>query len=136
LSGRRVAIALGAVALAAAGIAGAYAYVSSRDDATLKTSAGPGEARDKGARPVVAAGNVLLLYADPRQAPELRALARDLGGAGAALRAAGQAVLIRRSEAPVVGVAALSRLHRIEVLSASDPALRAFVEHWLGRSPG
>ena len=127
---------LAAIVLTAVGIIGAAAYFNSRDDATLTVGQGVGQLRPPGARPPVRPGNVLLLYSDARQAPGLRALARELGGSGPALAAAGQAVLVRRDAGLRVPIVALSARHRHDARAASDPALRGFVEYWLGRATG
>jgi hypothetical protein len=136
LSRRTIAIALGVVVVAAAGITAATAYFDSRDDATLEINSGPGTIRPRDARPVVSAGNVLLLYREAAQAPRLRDLAHELGGAGAALKAAGQAVLVRRDARLRAPVRALSARHRLDAAQSGDRALRDFAERWLGRIPG
>jgi len=129
-------IALGAVVLAAAGIAGAAAYLQSRDDATVASDPGAGRLRLPGAQPAVRPGNVLLLYADARHARQLRALRRELGDSGPALEAAGQALTLRRDGHLRVPIVALSTRHRQDAASASEPAVRDFVEYWLGRATG
>ena len=132
----RLAIVLGAVVLAAAGIIGAAAYLHSRDDATVPAGQDAGRPRAPGARPAVRPGNVLLLYAHTRQAPRLRALRRELGSSDPALAAAGQALLVRRDPGLRVPIVALSARHRQDARAASEPAVRRFVEYWLGRAAG
>ena len=132
----RLTIVLGAVALTAAGIIGAAAYLYSRDDATVMARQDAGRPRPPGARPAVRPGNVLLLYAETRQAPQLRALQRELGTSGPALAAAGQALLVRRDPGLRVPIVALSARHRQDARAASEPAVRRFVEYWLGRAAG
>lgn len=129
-------VAVGAAVLSVAGVLGVVAYLQSRDDATVATAQDTGRLRPAGAKPAVKRGNVLLLYSDARQAPALRALRRDLGGAAPELAAAGQAVLVRRDEALPAPVVALSARHRLQARAASDPAVRDFVEYWLGRAAG
>lgn len=136
-SKRPRAVAVLAVAvLAVAGVVGIAAYLQSRDDATLKSDQGIGRLRTPGGRPVVRPGNVLLLYSDARQATGLRALGRELGGSDAALAKAGQAVLVQRAANQRVPVMALSARHRQDASTSSDPAVRRFVEYWLGRAAG
>jgi len=131
-----VTVVLGAAVLAAAGIIGAAAYLHSRDDATVTAGQDAGRPRPPGARPAVRPGNVLLLYAEPRQAPQLRALRRELGSSDPALAAAGQALLVRRDAGLRVPIVALSARHRQDARAASEPAVRGFVEYWLGRAAG
>jgi len=134
---RKVVIALGVLVLAAAGIAAALAYFSARDASTVGGSAGAGVERAAGARPVVAPGNVVLLYSDERETAQLRELALQTGGTVTPeLEAAGQAVLVRRQPDLRTPVVALSARRRLDADGADDPRLRAFVEYWLGRSAG
>ncbi|MDQ3678084.1 MAG: hypothetical protein M3401_15025 [Actinomycetota bacterium] len=132
----RPAVAIGVVLLAAAGVIGAIAYFNARDDATVSTSRGPGRERPEGERPVVQAGNVLLVYSDSQLSPALRALQREIAGTDKALAAVGQAVLVRRQDELPVPVSALSARHRLDASRAELPALRNFVEYWLGRESG
>jgi hypothetical protein len=83
----------------------------------------------------LAAGDVVVFYGARQPPSGLRALARALGPFSRRLAAAGEAVIL----APRPGTrgllaAAWTRL--LAVRSASDPALRAFVEAWLGRGAG
>jgi uncharacterized protein (DUF111 family) len=132
---RRVAVGIGMVIVALAGVAAVIAILNARDDATVtRATAGPGTVRAQGARPVVAPGNVVLLYSDERQTAALRELARDTAGpATPALQAAGQAVIVRRRPGLRVPVIALTSDHRLDAVAADDPRLRPFVEYWLGR---
>lgn len=133
---RRTLLALGALVLALAGIAAAFAFFSSTDDATVTRSAGPGRTRPQGDRPIVRDGNVLLLHRGPGPARALRALADELAGPpNAKLEAAGQAVLVRHEATLVVPIAAVTADRRIDVERTDDPALKQFVEYWLGRRP-
>jgi len=65
---------------------------------------------------------------------EARTLARALAGGEAteALRASGQAVIVRPGRRGS-GVVAVAWRHEQQAERAGDPALAAFVEHWLGR---
>jgi hypothetical protein len=80
-------------------------------------------------------GNVVVLASRADVGPAT-ALARDVAGPpDEALRAAGQAIIVERSNRRA-GVAAYAEGRAITVSSASDPQLRAFLEYWLGRSAG
>jgi hypothetical protein len=133
----RLVVSLAVVLIALAGVAGVVALLNARDDATVQSGdRGPGTDRVAGARPVVAPGNVVLLFSDERLTSELHELARDLGGpATAAVRAAGQAVVVRRQARLRVPVVALTSARRLDADGVRDPRLRAFVEYWLGRRP-
>jgi hypothetical protein len=135
---RRVAVVLGMVIVALAGVAAVIAILNARDDATVERDAGgPGVERAAGARPVVAPGNVVLLFSDERETTALRELARDTGGpATAAVRAAGQAVIVQRRPGLRVPVVALTSDRRLDADGPDDPRLRSFVEYWLGRRAG
>jgi hypothetical protein len=131
---RRIAVAVVALLLAAAGVVAAIAYFNARDDATVTRSDGPGKPRATGARPAVAAGNVVLLFSDERETTALRALASDIGGAATpALQKAGQAVIVRRQTGVRSPVVAVTKDRRYDASGTDDPALRGFIEYWLGR---
>jgi hypothetical protein len=131
---RRAAVGVGVLVLALAGILALVAFLDARDDSTVGGSSGPGVARAAGARPVVAPGNVVLLYSDERLTAALRELALDAGGpATPALVRAGQAVVIRRQAGLRMPVVALTADRRLDAQGPTDPLLRAFVDHWLGR---
>ena len=135
MSLQRVAVALGVLVLAAAGVALALSFFSARDDSTLAPTGGPGVVRAAGSGPEVRQGNVLLQFSDERQTAGLRALALDTGGeATPELVSAGQAVLVRRLPGLRVAVVAWSRQRRLEADGHDDPRLRAFIEYWLGRN--
>jgi hypothetical protein len=130
----KVGFAVVAVVVAIIGIVGVAALLASRDDSTVTPAAGPGVLRPAGAQPKVAPGNVMLLYSDERLTRRLRELATDIGGpADPALVAAGQAVVVRRQPGLRVPVVAVTATHRLESNDPGEPALRAFVEYWLGR---
>jgi hypothetical protein len=131
---RRIGVGLVALLLAAAGLVAAIAYFTARDDSTVTRSDGPGTTRAAGARPAVAAGNVVLLFSDERETTALRALARDIGGpATPALQKAGQAVIVHRQTGVRSPVVAVTKDRRYDATGTDDPALRGFVEYWLGR---
>lgn len=130
----KIGFALVVVVVAIIGIAGVAALLASRDDSTVTPAAGSGLVRPAGAQPTVARGNVVLLYSDERLTRRLRELATDIGGpAEPALVAAGQAVVVRRRPGLRVPVVAVTATHRLNSNDPGDPALRAFVEYWLGR---
>jgi hypothetical protein len=82
-------------------------------------------------RRLLAAGDVLV-RAGAAELRGARALAADVAGpADAAAVRSGQAVVVRPSGA--AGVRALAVGRELRVATASDPALRAFLEYWLGR---
>ena len=80
----------------------------------------------------LAAGNVVLFYGTPQPPPALRSLAGDEAGPfDPPLVQAGQAVIL----APLPGtrgVVAAAWRHLLRVPSPTDPALRRFVDAWLG----
>jgi hypothetical protein len=134
---RRAAVAIAGLVVAAAGVIAVMAFLNARDDPRTSRERGPGIARAKGARPVVAPGNVVLLYSDERLTAELRALALDTGGpATPALIRAGQAVVVRRQPGLRIPVVAVTSDRRLDAQRPGDPQLRAFIEYWLGRQGG
>lgn len=133
---RNALLALAVLVAAVIGVAAVAAVLAARDDSTITRPAGPGVARPAGARPRVSAGNVVLLYSDERLTRRLRELAADVGGPpDRALVAAGQAVLVSRRPNLRVPVVAVTATRRLDAGGPDDPALRAFVEFWLGREP-
>ena len=123
-----------ALIVAAAGVLALVLVYNARDEATVDGSDGPGVARVAGARPVVAPGNVVLLYSDERLTAELRELALHTGGqATPELVKAGQAVIVQRQPGLRVPVVALTSDRRYDAQDPDDPRLEAFVDHWLGR---
>ena len=123
-----------ALVVGAAGVLALVLVFSARDDATVDGTDGPGVARVTGARPVVAPGNVVLLYADERLTAELRELALHTGGqATPELIRAGQAVIVQRQPGLRVPVVALTSDRRLDAQDPDDPKLQAFIDHWLGR---
>ena len=127
-------VGLAALLVAAAGVVAIALLLNSRDDATVDGAAGPGMQRVAGTRPVVAPGNVVLLYSDERLTLELRELALQTGGqATPELIKAGQAVIVERRPGLRAAVVALTRDRRLDSEGPEDPDLRAFVDYWLGR---
>jgi hypothetical protein len=124
------------VAAAAAGF-GLIAFFTGQDDATTATrpAAAPGVAVPAQAgrdAKVLRAGNVILL-AGREQVAGARRLAEELAGPPSrALRDAGQAVLVEERPGRG-GIVAVAWERRLEARTPDDPALREFVEHWLGR---
>jgi hypothetical protein len=111
-------------------------FFDARDDSTTTAPAGPGTAvpaqsGELGAR--LRAGNVQLSYGDEAGRAAAARLARDIAGAPSPqLAAAGQAVVIAR-EPGLRGLRALAWRRELRAADPGDPAVRAFVEHWLGR---
>jgi Protein of unknown function (DUF3105) len=80
----------------------------------------------------LAAGNVVLLYGTPQPPPALRSLASDEAGPfDPPLAQTGQAVIFAPRPG-TQGVIAAAWRHLLRVPSPSDPALRQFVDAWLG----
>jgi hypothetical protein len=142
------------VLLALAAVVAVVTFFASRDQATTATAV-PGEAGTD--PPAYAAdlrrGSIVLEVGTADERAGALALARDIAGAGAggaAARAAGQAVLVRVPP-PGLGVStpectddegralpcrfitAYAHGRHLRAFQAGDPALRAFVEYWLGR---
>lgn len=135
MTGRRIAVAVVGVLVAVAGVLAALLYFNAHDDATISGAEGPGVMRVAQARPVVAPGNVVLLFSDERETLALRLFAtREGGRATPALQAAGQAVIVRRQTGVRSPVVALTSDRRLDAKGPTDPALRDFVEYWLGRT--
>ncbi len=127
---RRALLIVATVVVVLGGLLALMAFFSGRDEATIGSA--PGVAAPAETADVLARGNVVVDFRDPAQATKVRALAQDLGAsADPALVEAGAAVVVR--EADVDGVVARAYKRRLEARSADDPALRAFVEYWLGR---
>ena len=77
-------------------------------------------------------GNVVVTYDGARPPAALRRLQVSVAGRfDPELAAAGQAIVLARSDRP--GIAALAWRHRLTARSAGDPRLAEFAEHWLGR---
>ena len=116
--------------------AGLLLVLSARDAATTQSTAGPGRvvpAQRGREGQALRAGNVVLV-AGRERLEEARALARELAGGEAttALRASGQAVIVRPGRSGG-GIVAVAWRHEERADRADAPALAAFVEHWLGR---
>ena len=127
------------VVIVAAGVVAALAFFTARDQSTVATPQG-GPGRPAGALPPgverPAPGNVLLVASDPTELEALRDLGdRVAGEPTEALQAAGQAVLVEEA-AGVEGVRAFAAGRTVKASGADDPALREFVEAWLGRVEG
>jgi hypothetical protein len=148
------------VLLALAGVALALWFFTARDDAT---TSGPPVAVPGVAATVppqyagdVRRGNVVLQVRGGDD-DAVRDLATEIAGPqDPALRAAGQAVVVDAARTGVAGpeitctdqagattpcgtgvdLVAWARGRRFAASSVGDPALRAFVEYWLGRSSG
>ncbi len=120
-------------------VVAAAAFFVSRDEPTVPRTAqsGPGKERAAGAQPRVRVrpGNVVLLHSDERLTSQLRELAEGTAGPpDAALEAAGQAVLVQQRPNLDVPVTAVTATRILEATGPDDPALRSFIEYWLGRT--
>ncbi len=85
----------------------------------------------------LAAGDVVVFYGGSTPPPGLRSLVRGVAAPFTpALAAAGQAVILaRRPDA--TGIVGAAWTHLISVANATDPALRSFIQYWLGKgAPG
>ena len=81
----------------------------------------------------LAAGNVVILYANRTPPAGLTTLVQALAPQFTpALASAGQAVILGRRPG-TVGLIGLAWAHMVRVPEASDPRLREFAAHWLGR---
>ncbi len=124
------------VATAAAGF-GLIAFLTGQDDATTATppAAAPGIAVPAQAgrdAEILRAGNVILV-AGQGQLRAARALAEEITGPPSdALQDAGQAVLVQEGPGRG-GIVAVAWERRLRAEDPRDPALREFVEYWLGR---
>jgi hypothetical protein len=128
---RSVLIAVAAL-LTVAAILGVLVFFSARDESTIgdeETSA-PGEPAASLTDEALRRGNVVLRFSTPADRDVLRALADEFGPE--TLADQGQAVLVRR-DTTAQGVVAQAYRRQLRVRAADDPALREFVEYWLGR---
>lgn len=133
---RKALVVFGTIVLTVLLVAGAAAFFVSRDDATVPRGEqpGPGQARPAGAEPAVRPGNVVLLHSDERLTLELRRLAEDIAGPpDPVLAEVGQAVLVQRHPNLDVPVTAVTATRMLEAGGPDDPALKGFIEYWLGR---
>ncbi len=117
---RRAAVGLVALVVALAAVVGLIAVLQSRDDAGLGDAPGQAAPPD----PSVPAGGVVLTARDPAPLRPLAAEYADPGG--------GPSVEVRGA-GPAGRVVARARERRLEASGPDDPALRAFIEYWLGR---
>ncbi len=118
---RGAAVAGLAVLVAAAGVVGLVAFLQGRDEAGIGDAAPGVPASDAPA--AVADGSVVLEAADPAALAPLR---EEYAAP------AGPTVRVRRA-AGARGVTAWARGRRLDAAGPDDPALRGFIEYWLGR---
>ncbi len=155
---RRVLPVLVGVVIVAAGLFGLLTLFNDRDSADVGAqTAGPGAFEEQPGDPptsatsatkpplregtlsddaivgALALGNVVLVYGSPKPPPELEQMREDATGPfDPELAAAGQmAVLVRRPG--VEEIQALAWQHRLQTGDPTDPALRDFVDFWLGK---
>lgn len=128
---RSVLVAVAAL-LTVAAIFGVLVFFSARDDSTIgdDEANAPGRADPALTSEPLRRGNVVLRFATPADREVLRALADEFGPESLADQ--GQAVLVRR-DSTVQGVVAEAYRRRLQAPAADDPAVRQFVEYWLGR---
>ncbi len=117
---RRAAVGLVALVVALAAVVGLIAVLQSRDDAGIGSA--PGQAAPADAS--VPQGGVVLSAADPAA---VRPLAEEYEAPGG-----GPSVEVRGG-GPQGRVVARARERRLEAAGPDDPALRSFIEYWLGR---
>jgi hypothetical protein len=125
-----------ALLVALLGTVGLIAFFQSRDDPELDAGGGakPGVAAPEETSAMVQRGNVVLTFREPGDEPALRALAEDVAGPPEReLVDAGQAVIVERREGQGERIVAHAYKRRLAAQTAEDPALREFVEAWLGQ---
>lgn len=118
---------------------GLVAFFNDRDESTTSVAgAGPGTSvptSGGGADVFLRAGNVRIVVPGPGERRTVLAMAREVAGDppdSAALRRSGQAIEVALGTgARDIGAFAYRRVLRTS--DPSDPALREFVEYWLGR---
>jgi hypothetical protein len=81
-------------------------------------------------------GDVVLLYGTSAPPPQLRALQDKVSGSFDPVLAANGAAVILARRPGADGVTALAWRRILRASSASDPALEAFADYWLGRGGG
>jgi Protein of unknown function (DUF3105) len=128
---------LGATLLVALiGTVGLIAFFQSRDDAQIEGGGGskPGVEAPEATDATLQRGNVLLTFREPSDEAGLKALADDVAGpAEPELVDAGQAVVVERREEQGERIVAHAFKRRLAAQTPDDPALREFVEAWLGQ---
>ena len=125
-----------AVLVALAGTVGLIAFLQGRDEAEISGGGGrePGVEAPSETAATLQRGNVLLTYREAADAAALRGLAEDIAGAAEpALVDAGQAVIVERRADQGERIVGHAYRRRIAAQTAQDPALREFVEAWLGQ---
>lgn len=127
---QRLLVGLAVTVLIVAGVGAAIIVLSSRDggslDAAPTTQPSPTSA-------CVPDGNVTIVYAEAPDGIRINRLAERLGALNTeAARSAGQAIIVRQNERLGLVVAKTTCGARLELESASDPQLEAFVREHLG----
>lgn len=133
---QRLLPALAAFALVIAGVGAGILFLTARDESSI-TASTPSPAAQTGTSPGpygLAAGNVVVTYSRQSDRIRIDQLAERLGAIDTdASRAAGQALVSK--SAPGQAVQATNGVLVLEVPSATDPRLAAFVRANLGRTP-
>lgn len=147
------------VLLALAGAVGILVVLSSRDASPVSSPSGPGQSgpiraavppisgthravsvtrddapiSDDALVAALSSGDVVLVYGSGQGPPALHALALALAPPfSPALAAAGGAVILTPRPG-TTGILALAWRHQLRTATPADPALRDFVDFWLGR---
>ena len=129
---RRAAIVVLAAAAGVLAVVAVLAFFGSRDEGSTARPPAAGAPDRRATSAVLRAGNVELLYRASADLAPLVALVQRIGaGDSPALRAAGQAVILRQ-EPGVAAILARAYRHSLRVRSPTDPRLQDFVESWLG----
>jgi hypothetical protein len=137
---RRAGLGALAVLVALVGTVGLIAFFQSRDDSQIDGGSGDdagrptyGVASPSETGAVLERGNVVLTYREAADRAGLVALAHDVAGTySRELADAGQAVLVEQKDGQGERIVAHAYKRRLAAQSPQDPALRQFVEGWLG----
>ena len=133
---RRLGLVAIAIVVALAGTVGLIAFFQSRDEPELSSGGGntPGAQAPQETGERLRQGNIVLTYREAADAAALRRFAEDVAGPpDQELVEAGQAVIVERAKAQGERIVAHAYKRRLAAQSAEDPALREFVEAWLGQ---
>ena len=134
---RRAGILAATVVVAVIGVGGLILFFQSRDDAQLEGGGGskPGVVAPEETDAELVRGNVLLTYREPADEKGLQTIALDInnGPVDPDLRDAGTVVLIRRVKDQGERIVARAYQRRLAAQSPEDPALREFIEAFLGQ---
>jgi Protein of unknown function (DUF3105) len=133
---RRTGLVALALVVALAGAVGLIAFFQSRDEPELSGGGGdkPGAVAPDETEATLARGNVVLTFREPADERGLQRLAEDIAGPPEPeLVDAGQAVIVERRADQAERIVARAYKRRLAAQTPEDPALREFVEAWLGQ---